>query len=277
MGIFEGFMLACDIDGTLMSNGYINPKNKEKIKFFEDEGGKFVISTGRGVAALSNLLEQMPDIGVAVVANGCVIFDYQSNDILFQDNIKNSEYKYVDFIDNLGYDVGIEAHTSDGPFTLKHNRNSRLHQEYENFDAPLVTIDEISDFKWNKVLYSFVDFEEREKAFEIVSNEDTDCVFLTSCTEIGGEVQHYLEQVPNGISKANGILKLCDIFDIKKENVFAIGDYYNDYEMLKLASICAVPNSSPDDLKQVADYITCTCRDGAVADFIDYLTSKFNA
>ena len=32
MGIFEGCLLACDIDGTLMENGYINPKNIEKMK-----------------------------------------------------------------------------------------------------------------------------------------------------------------------------------------------------------------------------------------------------
>ena len=30
-----------------------------------------------------------------------------------------------------------------------------------------------------------------------------------------------------------------------------------------------------DDIKQYADFITGKCRDGAVADFIDYLTKKF--
>ena len=31
MGKFDNCILACDIDGTLVANGYINPKNIEKI------------------------------------------------------------------------------------------------------------------------------------------------------------------------------------------------------------------------------------------------------
>jgi len=277
MGIFDGCLLACDIDGTLMDNGYINPENKEKIKFFENQGGKFVISTGRGVAALSNLLEQIPSISVAVVANGCVVCDYKTNEILFQHKIDENEYHYVDFIAGLGFDVGIEVHSGNNAFTLRHNRNSHIHQEYENFEAPKVEIEDISHLKWNKVLYLFENYDEREKAKEIISKERTDCAFLSSCAQIGGEVQYYLEQVPNGVSKAKGLLKLCEILNISKENLFAIGDYYNDVEMLRLSSVCAVPFTSPEDIKQIADYITCTCREGAVADFINYLTSKFNA
>ena len=46
MGIFSGCLLACDIDGTLMVNGEINPRNIEKIDFFMNEGGYFSLSTG---------------------------------------------------------------------------------------------------------------------------------------------------------------------------------------------------------------------------------------
>ena len=29
MGLFDGCLLACDIDGTLVDDGYINPRNIE--------------------------------------------------------------------------------------------------------------------------------------------------------------------------------------------------------------------------------------------------------
>ena len=41
MGIFDGCLLACDVDGTLVENGNINPKNIEKIEYFMSEGGHF--------------------------------------------------------------------------------------------------------------------------------------------------------------------------------------------------------------------------------------------
>ena len=59
---------------------------------------------------------------------------------------------------------------------------------------------------------------------------------------------------------------------IEKGKVFAIGDYYNDVEMLKNADISAATYGAPDDVKAIADYITVPCEEGAVADFINYLT-----
>ena len=56
--------------------------------------------------------------------------------------------------------------------------------------------------------------------------------------------------------------------------LFAMGDYYNDLEMIKKADISAVPLGTPDDIRQYADYETVRCEDGAVADFIDYLAKK---
>ena len=57
MGIFSGCLFACDIDGTLMSSGKINPKNIEKIEYFMSEGGCFSLSTGRTVGAVGPVLD----------------------------------------------------------------------------------------------------------------------------------------------------------------------------------------------------------------------------
>ncbi len=51
-----------------------------------------------------------------------------------------------------------------------------------------------------------------------------------------------------------------------------MGDYYNDLEMIKCADISAVPQDTPDDIKTYADFAAGSCENGAVADFIDYLT-----
>ena len=65
------------------------------------------------------------------------------------------------------------------------------------------------------------------------------------------------------------------MLNIGKGKIFAIGDYFNDIEMLKTADISAAVKDSPEEVQCCADYITQSCEDGAVADFIDYLTEKF--
>ena len=44
--------------------------------------------------------------------------------------------------------------------------------------------------------------------------------------------------------------------------------------MIKKADISAVPAGTPEDIEMYADYTACSCEDGAVADFIDYLAKK---
>ena len=50
MGLFSDCLFGCDIDGTLLANGVINPHNIEKIEYFISEGGHFSLSTEIGRA-----------------------------------------------------------------------------------------------------------------------------------------------------------------------------------------------------------------------------------
>ena len=69
MGVFSGCLFACDIDGTLLINGIINPRNIEKIEYFVSEGGCFSLSTGRTVGAEGPVLEKIKHISPSIVSN----------------------------------------------------------------------------------------------------------------------------------------------------------------------------------------------------------------
>ncbi len=277
MGIFDGCLLACDIDGTLMESGYINPKNIEKIEYFMSEGGKFSISTGRSVGAFSDVLEQLKRVSPSVVGNGCMIYDYENRKLLFEIVLPESDHRIAKIVADSDINVGIEVHCGAEVFTLKRSKEVTLHQTYEKFEAPDITFEEVDGRSWNKVLYAVENAEDRAKIKELIKNEKVSCNFLETCAIIDGTFYNYYEQIPVGVSKASALKELRKIFGTKEGCLFAIGDYYNDIEMLKSADIAAAPLKSPDEVKQIAEYITCSCDDGAVADFIDYLTNKFNA
>lgn len=271
MGIFDGCLLASDIDGTLMENGYINPKNVEKIDFFISEGGKFSLSTGRSVGALSDVIRQLNSFSASVVANGCMVYDFENSKILYETVLPSSDHHLAEFILNSGINVGAEIHCGADAFTLKRTKNTTLHQEYEKFEAPDVTFAQADGYNWNKVIFVFDNCDDRDRMIKLLEDKPADCYFIKTAAVIMGEFQYYLEMVPKGVSKASALEELRKIFNIKKGCLFAIGDYYNDLEMIKAADISAVPNTAPDDIKQYADFIGCSCDDGAVADFIDYL------
>ena len=58
------------------------------------------------------------------------------------------------------------------------------------------------------------------------------------------------------------------------ENVYAIGDYYNDTELLEAAGVSVVPENAPDDLKEQADLVVGHCYQGAVADLIEEIERR---
>ena len=53
--------------------------------------------------------------------------------------------------------------------------------------------------------------------------------------------------------------------------IFAIGDYYNDLEMIEDADFGVTVENAPDKVKDVADLIVSKCEDGAITDLVEYM------
>lgn len=272
MGLFSGCILACDIDGTLLINGEINPRNIEKIEFFMKEGGYFSLSTGRTVGAVGPVLEKIPHVSPSVVSNGCMIYDYENEKVLDELFISRNDYCIAKKVLDMGLNVGIEAHSGSDVLTINTTAETEDHQKYEWLCSQNVTFDEACEYSWNKVVYLFDNKEELAAVKEMIAKEKTESFFVDTSAVIAGRKREYFEQFPAGVSKASELIKLCNILNIKKGCLFAMGDYYNDLEMIKKADISAAPENAPEDVKLYADFVGGKCEDGAVADFIDYLT-----
>ena len=272
MGVFSGCLLACDIDGTLMANGKINPRNVEKIEYFMSEGGYFSLSTGRTVGAVGPVLSIIKRVSPSVVANGCMIYDYENKKVLDELFLPEDEYYIAKKVLDMGLNVGIEAHSGETILNLNTTQETLDHQEYEWISGEEVTFEEASRYRWNKVVYLFDNDKDLAAVKELIAGESSSSRFIDTSAVIGGRKRNYYEQFPAGVSKASELDKLKKMLKIDNGCYFAMGDYYNDLEMIKAADISAVPSETPEDIKAYADFVAGKCEDGAVADFIDYLT-----
>ena len=272
MGIFSGCLFACDIDGTLMSNGKINPRNIEKIQYFMGEGGYFSLSTGRTVGAVGPVLDKIKRVSPSVVANGCMIYDYENKVTLDELFLPENECFVVKKVLDMGLNVGIEVHSGENILTVYETQETRDHQEYEWINGKNATFEEALKYRWSKVVFFFDNEEDLFAVKKMIASLNTVSTFSDTSSTIAGRKRKYYEQFPTGVSKASELDKLKKILKIDKGCYFAMGDYYNDLEMIKKADISAVPCDAPEDIKAFADFVAGKCEDGAVADFIDYLT-----
>lgn len=274
MGIFDGCSLACDVDGTLLTNDYLPERNIEKIKYFVSEGGLFSLATGRTAGAVSVVTDKIDCISPSVVANGSMIFDFQNDTAIYELSVPDSDRHIVKAVLDGCKTVGVEAHSKKQVLVLQKSRETDDHEKYENLDAFSLDYSDALSYNWNKVIYLFANEDESRQVKQIISRFEHKSQFVDTSAVIDGRRRYYFEHVPKNVSKATTLKVLCEKLNIKKGGLYAIGDYFNDLEMIRTADIGAALVDSPDEVKAVADVLVCEAQNGSVADFIDYLTER---
>ena len=274
MGLFDGCLLACDIDGTLLVNDYMPQINIEKINYFVNEGGIFALATGRTAGAVSTVTEKLSCIGHSIVANGSMIYDFKADKALYELFVPESDRHIVKAVIDGCKTVGVEAHCGKKVLVLNNNQESIDHAVYENLDTTMLDYTDALQYNWNKVIYLSANDDELQTLKQIISRFEHNSQFVDTSAVIDGRRRYYYEHVPKGISKSTTLKILCEKLNIKNGCCFAIGDYYNDLEMIKTADIGAALVDSPYEVKAVATTVVCDAQNGAVADFIDYLTER---
>ncbi len=277
MSIFENCILASDIDGTLMEESEISDRNVKAIKEFVCQDGIFALATGRCFAAVKHIFKVFDKslVGPCILLNGGMIYDFSCDKILFESRLDETSKTFAkEILENFN-EIGIEVYSGMDVFLLRRTEETEIHGNYEELNAKEVTFDKIKDTVWNKVLYMCNDEETRDRFIDYFEALDTEkrCSFVKTKIMIYGEYRYYIEQITAGTSKASGLRKLCELLNTNGDS-FAIGDNYNDIEMLEAADISASPSDGVDEVLKIANFVGGRCRDGAVADFIEYLFNK---
>jgi hypothetical protein len=68
----------------------------------------------------------------------------------------------------------------------------------------------------------------------------------------------YLEVMDPRGSKSNAVSWLAQRMNIRREEVIAMGDNFNDREMIEFAGMGVAMGNAPDEIKAAADYVTDT-------------------
>jgi HAD superfamily hydrolase (TIGR01484 family) len=67
------------------------------------------------------------------------------------------------------------------------------------------------------------------------------------------------------VSKSMAIKKVCEHFEIPLQNSIAFGDGFNDIDLFKLCGVSVAMETAPNELKQIATFITKSVTDNGVS------------
>ena len=272
---FENIILASDIDSTFVwQYGYVNPKNFEKIKYFIANGGHFLFSSGRNSKDITVVSDDLLSLvnTPCVLCNGGMLYDIE------HDVIENPVYvdtkelvKMLSDVEKTFPDVGFRASYSGG-FVVRES-DEYIKNELEKYGIlKFATFMELKDFL-NYKFFKAIFRSNPERIIEVseyILPRYSDKFYFTRSSHTIFEVQ------PLGVTKAYQLKYLKE--KMKKTmpdiELWCVGDFDNDIDMLKFADVAACPENATDTVKSICSVHLCHCKDGAVGELIDVIEER---
>lgn len=260
-------MIASDIDGTIKPSGKSVPeRNMKAIRYFEENGGIFTLATGRSIAATRVAVEEMGLKCPVIVNNGATAYDYEREEILFTVDLDESAYEITKLVMNRFPNCGIEVYNGTRLYILRRTdmTDERLEKYKVGSDIYSFCTLEESVKPWQKML-AVAEENEADEVMDFFHSIKTDKILFMKTSP------NYCEMVPCNATKADGVKKLAEFFDVREDRIFTAGDHNNDIQLLKAGYRSFAPSDGIEIAKQAADFTVCSCEEGVIADIVEYI------
>ncbi len=269
---YSKWLLVSDIDGTLNDKKMRLPENNRlAINDFVSCGGNFTLCSGRNLESLTIHYKKLGIMTPAIFLNGAGIYDFSSEKMLQYSPITPEGEKIILNVLKSNKLLQLTVYSADKIYLATRKCiYGYIISKMDKLSSELCKkISDLPSGNWGKVTFFgprsvILKLQESFKSEEY--NKIFDC-FLTS--------PFTLEVVKSGVSKGSAVKRLIEMLGVEQFNTAAIGDYYNDVEMLKVVRHPCCCGQAPDDIKDICEHIACHCNDGAVADFINYLKTYY--
>ncbi len=269
---FSDWLIVSDIDGTLNNKLRRTPVVNTKAidRFVHELKGNFTLGSARGVESLAPHYKKLPDVKTpAIVLNGAGIYDFQKEEMVWFNPIPESGIEVAKKAMARFPQLEIGVFTDDMIYLVRPKIMSPFMMWLDSLSHKRVkSIEEVPAGKWGKVIF-FCPVWLKRKIREFVDSVTTNDLAYIDTTSFS------FDMLNKTTHKGNAVLALANIISVPEKNIGAIGDYYNDLDMLRTVSHPACCKQAPKELHNICEYHACHCNKGAVADFLGYIEDNY--
>lgn len=257
-------MIALDMDDTLLTDDLrITKENLKALEEANKKGVSIVFCSGRSSYSILKYLKDLSFMDMNdyyVSYNGAVINNVKGDNIFYKYISGESLSKLI----KLGreYNVSVQLYNEDKIIVDAIKETTK---KYEMFSGMKASVENLDDLKYSiKVLFNHNDIKvldelklELERLFGNRFH-----IFFSKPT--------YLEVLSIEANKGLALEYLSNKLYIKKEEIIAIGDSFNDIHMIQFAGLGVAMKNGRKELKEMADYTTISNNnDSGVAEVIN--------
>jgi len=259
-------LIALDLDDTLLNaDSEISPRNREAIRRVAERGIGVTLATGRMYrSALRYARELAIDLPL-ILYQGAMIREAASGTML--------RYRPVPM--DLTVDVlrlaaaenyHINLYIDDQLYIGQETDESRHYQAIAPF--PVQSVGDLCAFLARQAMeptkLSIINLDGRLPDLELFLRSK-----YAGRLTILQSLPHFLEITSVEATKGQALKHLGELQNIRMDEIVAIGDNYNDIDMLRLAGMGVAMANAPAAVKEAADLITASNLEDGVALFLE--------
>ncbi|MDO5350276.1 MAG: Cof-type HAD-IIB family hydrolase [Lachnospiraceae bacterium] len=258
-------MIVLDLDGTLTNRDkVITQRTKEALTEAMKQGKKVILASGRPVYGVMPLAKELrlSDYGGYILAfNGGVIMDCRTEEVVFSRMLPaESNYQII----QLALKNRVDLLTYDRDVILTNNEESsyvQLESRINHLRVRQMEMDEL----FARLDFSVPKFLMVDDGDYLAMVEPRVKAALGKNFSVYRSEPFFLEILPRGIDKAQSLERLLQKMGLKKEQLIACGDGYNDLSMIRFAGLGVAMANGVLPVRKAADYITASNDEDGVA------------
>lgn len=269
MGKFDGVLLVSDYDATFAEGNNVARDNLDMLAYFEAEGGRFTIATGRTHCTFRKIRDLVPFNAPILLANGALIHDFETGKTLFEAPLPHTVKEDMAQLSKFFPNLALEVYSGENDiYAWNPNLYVRKHLLYTGARSHICPIEEIP-FPWDKAI-----MEHDHKTLLTFQREILKR--WGDRYEVIFSADHMLELNAKGCTKGASALRLAGLLGIQRENIYCVGDNENDISMLKVSAIPFAPENAIPAVKEVPGVVVLPpCKKGAVGALIRRLDAIY--
>ena len=268
---YDQAAILTDLDGTLFdSRGEVTPASRAAIRAFIAGGGLFAVATGREPRNARRHLPDVPLNGPSVCLNGAAVYDFVHRKYISAIPMDMDAAKDV-LLHCLEMDwpLDLQVYTTDGiyyasPLEKADPEFLRIHQPTTH-----LPMDQLLQKTWIKtvLLEREVDALALMRAYLKEKGYDKRLSLVEGTTDVV-KIGKYQELLPQDVNKGTGVNELRKLPVYAGRTLIAVGDYWNDMELLQAVDVPCAPENAIDEVKAACRYVLASNNDSPIADLI---------
>ena len=265
-------LIALDIDGTLTDdNKDIMPKTLEVLLKLQDKGIRLAIAsarTTRGIMRYCKMLHLPEHNGILMTYSGGMLTDAVTGRMQFSHPLDEEETRELL---KCMHNLEISTMLDDGEkFYVLSKDGYLLDQVCRDNEMSYEVVDDLSKFegyvpmKLNIAVRKELARDMKEKIASFLPEDMI--IYRTEPT--------FMEIIPEGSTKGDGIRQLSRIYNIPLENIVAFGDSESDTTMLRAVGMGVAMGNAPEKVKEEADLVTTSNNEEGIAKALETICGE---